>query len=104
LKTGLFPPDDLYNALQFVLGMHPGSDLSFVSGVGSHPPIPAFGLNRSDYAYIPGGVYSGTATILPDFPELKSDHPFLWQQSEYIISGAAPYIFCVLAADKLLND
>lgn len=101
---GLFPPDDLYNALQFVLGRHPGSDLTFISGVGSHPPIPAFGFNRSDYAYIPGGVYSGTATILPDFPELKSDHPFLWQQSEYIISGAAPYIFCVLAADKLLND
>jgi endoglucanase len=99
----LFPEADLFNALSFIVGIHPGSCYSFVSGVGTHPPIPAFGINRSDYAYIPGGVYSGTAMVQPDFPELKTDHPFLWQQSEYIISGAAPYIFCVLAAEKLLN-
>jgi endoglucanase len=100
----LFPQEQLFDAINYNLGVHPSSNVSLVSSVGTHRPIPAFGINRSDYSYIPGGVYSGTGLILPDFPELKDDHPFLWQQSEYIIFGATPYIFCVLAADKLLNE
>ncbi len=99
----LFPKEQLLDAVEYTLGRHPGSDLSLVSGVGPHRPIPAFGINRSDYGHIPGGVYSGVALIRPDFPELKDDHPFLWQQSEYIVFGATPYAFCVLAADKLLT-
>jgi endoglucanase len=100
----LFPDSQLFNVLNYVLGCHPGSNLSFVSGIGAHPPIPAFGVNRSDFAFITGGVYSGTNLSLPDFPELKADHPFLWQQSEYIVFGATPFVFCVLAADTLTND
>ncbi len=100
----LFPREQLFDAVNYTLGVHPGSNTSLVSTVGTHRPIPAFGINRSDYSYIPGGVYSGTGFLLPDFPELKDDHPYLWQQSEYIVFGAAPYIFCVLAADKLLNE
>lgn len=100
----LYPPKQLFNAIHYCLGVHPGSNISLVSSVGTHRPIPAFGINRSDYAYIPGGVFSGTSTILPDFPELKSDHPFLWQQSEYMVWGATPFLFCVLAADQLLNQ
>jgi hypothetical protein len=53
--------------------------------------------------YIPGGMVSGTSLIRPDFPELKEGFPYLWQQSEYVMPGAASYIFCVLAADDLLN-
>ena len=100
----LFPREQLFDAINYNLGVHPGSNISLVSSVGTHRPIPAFGINRSDYSYIPGGVYSGTGYLLPDFPELKDNHPYLWQQSEYIIFGATPFIFCVLAADKLLND
>ncbi len=98
----LFPRSQLFNVLNFVLGCHPGSNLSFVSGIGAHAPIPAFGVNRSDFAFITGGVYSGTNLSLPDFPELKADHPFLWQQSEYIVFGATPFVFCALAADQLI--
>jgi len=100
----LFPKEQLFDAINYNLGVHPGSNISLVSSVGTHRPIPAFGINRSDYSYIPGGVYSGTGFLLPDFPELKDDHPYLWQQSEYIVFGATPFIFCVLAADRLLND
>jgi hypothetical protein len=53
--------------------------------------------------YIPGGMVSGTALIRPDFPELKETTPYLWQQSEYVMPGAATYIFCVMAADLLLG-
>ena len=91
-------------ALNFILGSHPGSNTaSFASGVGSHSMIPAYGFNRADWSYIPGGVSSGTALIRPDFPELLP-FPFLWQQGEYVLGGGTTdYLFLVLAANKVLN-
>jgi hypothetical protein len=29
--------------------------------------------------------------------------PYLWQQTEYVIPGAATYIFCDMTADLLLG-
>ncbi len=99
----LFEPETVMSVLNYVLGCHPGGNMSFVSGVGVRSLTVAFGINRADWSYIPGGVASGTALIRPDFPELKEGFPFLWQQSEYVMPGAATYIFCVLAADAFLN-
>ena len=96
---------DLFlNALNFVLGVHPGENTaSIVSGVGSQSLLVAYGTNRADWSYIPGGVASGTALIRPDLPELKT-WPFLWQQTEYVIGGGATdYMFLVLAAKKVLE-
>lgn len=92
------------NALNFVLGVHPGSNTaSFASGVGSRSMTVAYGFNRADWTYIPGGVTSGTALIRPDFPELK-DFPYLWQQTEYVMGGGASnFMFLVLAADDMLG-
>jgi endoglucanase len=99
----LFDRELVLRALNYVLGCHPASDVSLISGVGARSLIPAYGYNRADWGYIPGGGGSGPNVIWPDFPELKHPFPFLWQQSEYVIGGAASYIFCVLAADQLLN-
>ncbi|MBG0860198.1 MAG: glycoside hydrolase family 9 protein [Bacteroidales bacterium] len=99
----LFSPELLYRVVNYVLGCHPGSGTSLVSGVGAHSITNAFGVYRHLESYIPGGMVSGTALIRPDFPELKETTPFLWQQSEYVMPGAASYIFCVRAAEKLLN-
>jgi endoglucanase len=95
-------PDTFLNALNFVLGVHPGENTSsFVSGVGVISPLSAYGVNRADWSYIPGGVISGTALIRPDLPELKI-WPFFWQQTEYVIGGGeANYMFLALAADAL---
>ena len=99
----VFGPDLIFNALNFVLGCHPGSNTSsFASGVGARSTTVAYGLNRADWSYIPGGVASGTALIRPDFPELL-EFPFLWQQMEYVLGGGSShYMFLVLAAQKLL--
>jgi endoglucanase len=96
--------DYMLNALNFVLGVHPGSNTaSFASGVGSRSMTIAYGFNRADYSYIPGGVGSGTALIRPDFPELK-DFPYLWQQGEYVLGGGASnFMFLVMAADQLYS-
>ena len=95
----IFPKETVYNALNFVLGCHPGSNTaSFASGVGARNATVAYGLNRADWSYIPGGVVSGTALIRPDFPELLA-FPFLWQQTEYVLGGGSShYMFLVLAA------
>lgn len=97
--------DYLLNALNFVLGVHPGENTaSFASGVGARSMTIAYGINRADWSYIPGGVSSGTALIRPDFPELK-DFPYLWQQGEYVLGGGSSnYMFLVLAADQTLNS
>jgi len=101
---GIFSKDYLLNAINFVLGCHPGSNTSsFVSGVGAESMIPAYGFNRADWSYIPGGSSSGTALIRPDFPELLK-FPYLWQQGEYVLGGGtSDYLFLILAADKMLT-
>lgn len=94
--------DSYVNALNFVLGVHPGANTSsFVSGVGSRSATTAYGINRADWGYVPGGVISGTNLIRPDLPELKV-WPFFWQQTEYVMGGGATnYMFLALAADQL---
>jgi endoglucanase len=94
--------DSFLNALNFVLGVHPGENTeSFVSGVGADSPLVAYGVNRADWSYIPGGVISGTNLVRPDLPELK-EWPFFWQQGEYVMGGGTTdYMFLALAADAL---
>ncbi len=99
-----FNEDLLFNALHFILGNHPGQNTSsFASGVGSRSLTEAYGINRADRSFIPGGVASGTGIIRPDFPELK-EWPYFWQQTEYVMGGGATnFMFLVLAADNLLS-
>lgn len=90
------------NALNFVLGVHPGENTqSFVSGVGANSATVAYGTNRADWSYIPGGVISGTALIRPDLPELKI-WPYFWQQTEYVMGGGETnFMFLALAAERM---
>lgn len=98
----LVPTANFVNALNFVLGVHPGqNNASFASGVGAHSATVAYGFNRADWTYIPGGIVSGTALIRPDLPELKV-WPYFWQQTEYVLGGGETnYMFLVLAVNQL---
>jgi len=100
----IFPKTYMLNAMNFILGVHPGVNTScFASGVGSRSLTQAYGVNRGEHSFIPGGIGSGTALIRPDFPELL-EWPFLWQQTEYVLGGGTTdYMFLILAADSLLN-
>lgn len=101
----IFNKEPIFNALNFVLGCHPGSNQeSFASGVGAASATIGYGLNRADWSYIPGGVVSGTALIRPDFPELLH-FPFLWQQKEYVLGGGSShYMFLVLAVQQMVKE
>ncbi len=98
----VFGTDVIFNALNFVLGCHPGSNtMSFASGVGTKSATVGYGLNRADWSFIPGGVISGTALIRPDFPELLV-FPYLWQQTEYVLGGGSShFMFLALAAQQI---
>ncbi|MEM1137107.1 MAG: glycoside hydrolase family 9 protein [Bacteroidota bacterium] len=100
----LFSREPVFDALNFVLGVHPGSNnASFVSGVGAKSIIVAYGVNRDEWSYIPGGSVSGTALIRPDFPELK-EWPYFWQQTEYVMGGGATnFMFLTLAVKDMLK-
>jgi hypothetical protein len=100
----IFPAEYAFNALNFVLGVHPGENTSsFASGIGAHSATTAYGVNRDEWSYIPGGVISGTALIRPDLPELKV-WPYFWQQTEYVMGGGtADYLLLAMAADHIFN-
>ena len=88
----------------YIYGCHPGSDISFVSAVGTHSKPIAYGNNRADFTFIAGGVVPGVLVVKPDFPENKEDWPFLWGENEYVISAGASYIFLVNAVNDLLLE
>lgn len=96
-------PEYTLSALNYIYGCHPGSDISFVSAVGTHSKRIAYGNNRADFSFIAGGIVPGTLIIKPDFPENKEDWPYLWAENEYTIGNAAAYIFLVNAANDLLK-
>jgi endoglucanase len=99
-----FERENVLRVLNYVLGCHPASNTSLVSAVGAHSMTVAYGINLNDWTHIPGGGISGPSLIRPDFPELKEPFPYLWQQAEYVLTGAATYVFTVLAADRMLNQ
>jgi len=93
----------IFRALDYIYGCHPGSDISFVSGVGAVSKEVAYGSNRADFSFIAGGIVPGVLILKPDFPENKEDWPFFWGENEYVVNLGASYIFLVNAAHDLLN-
>ncbi|MDR2497491.1 MAG: glycoside hydrolase family 9 protein [Tannerellaceae bacterium] len=104
LFPGQINPEHIYSALNYLYGCHPAHNLSFVSGVGAQPKKVAYGNNRADFSFIPGGIVPGIRILKPDFPENRDDYPFHWSENEYVIPLAPDYIYLVNAANSLLNQ
>ncbi len=98
----LFDAEYVYAGLHYNFGRHPATNHSYVSGVGAKSATIAFGFNRNESTYIPGGVVSGASLIKPKFPDYR-ERPWDWYQTEYVIQGSAAYVFDVLAAQRLLE-
>jgi hypothetical protein len=96
-------PEYTVRGLDFVLGTHPVSSVSLVSGVGAHSMTVAYGHNRADFSFVPGGVVPGIVIVRPDFPELKEDWPFLWFENEYVIGEAALLVYVGNAVHALFH-
>ncbi len=96
--------DCIFKALHYIFGTHPGSNISFVSGVGAKSKKVAYGMNRADYSFIAGGIVPGVLILPPDFPENKENWPFLWGENEYVINVGSSYLYLVHAVNKMLNE
>jgi endoglucanase len=101
----IFSLEPLFAVMNYLLGCHPGKTInSLVSGVGATSPVIAYGFNRADWSYIPGGTFWNAVNLVrPDFPEDKV-WPFLWQEREYITDAACMFMFMVIAADRILEE
>ncbi|MES1985835.1 MAG: glycoside hydrolase family 9 protein [Pseudomonadota bacterium] len=97
----IVPSDAVYRGIAFMTGHHPGSDISFVSAVGTRSKEVAYGNNRADFSFIAGGVVPGVLVVKPDFPENHEDWPFFWGENEYVIPEGAAWIDLANAADRL---
>ena len=97
-------PEYTFRGLDYIFGCHPGSNISFVSGVGLQSKKVAYGSNRADFSFIAGGVVPGVLILKPDFPENKEDWPFLWGENEYVIDSCAAYIFLANAVHELAGN
>ena len=86
------------NALDYMLGRHPANSLSLVSTVGTQSKLVAYGHNRADYSFVPGGMVPGVLIVKPDYPELRTEWPFLWFENEYTVSTTTDYIMAANAA------
>jgi endoglucanase len=96
--------EQVLSGLNFLYGTHPAHNLSLVSNVGTRSKEVAYGMNRADFSFISGGIVPGILVLKPDYPENREDWPFFWGENEYVITQAAPYIFLVHAAEKVLGE
>lgn len=99
----LVGPEYVLRPVEYLLGTHPASSTSMVSGVGAHSRTAAYGSNRADFTFIPGGVVPGVLIVKPDFPEMKEDWPFLWYESEYVVPEAAMWVYVANSAHAMLH-
>ena len=97
----LIGTEEILRGFDYVLGRHPANNVSYVSTVGTQSKLVAYGNNRADYTFIPGGMIPGVTVIQPDYPELKDTWPFLWYENEYVVDAATAFILAANAADAV---
>lgn len=89
----------------YLLGTHPVSSVSYISGIGRHSKLVAYGgNNRSDYSFEPGGMIPGYVIIKPDFPECITHFGYLWFEDEYTVDAAATWVLEANAANTLVHQ
>ena len=97
----LIDPEMVLDGLSFIYGCHPYSNVSFVTAVGVNTKKVAYGNNRADYTFIPGGIAPGLVLLQPDFLEHKDDYPFLWGENECCTRTVPSYVTLSIGAEEI---
>ena len=97
----LIDPELVLSGLNFIYGCHPYSNVSFVTAVGVNTKKVAYGNNRADYTFIPGGIVPGLVLLQPDFLEHKDDYPFLWGENECCTRTVPSYVTLSIGAEEV---
>lgn len=99
----MIDPELVLAGLNFIYGCHPYSNVSFVTAVGVNTKKVAYGNNRADYTFIPGGIAPGLVLLQPDFLEHKDDYPFLWGENECCTRTVPSYVTISIAAQEIAD-
>ena len=97
-------PEYTLRAANYLLGTHPVASVSYISGIGAASKLQAYGNNRADDTFVPGGMIPGYIVIKPDFPECITDFGFLWFEDEYTVDAAAAWVLEASAADAIVRQ
>ena len=97
-------PEMIFKGLNYLYGCHPYNNASFITGVGVNTKKVAYGNNRADYTFIPGGVVPGLLVMDPDYLENKDDYPFLWGENECCVNSVPNYVMLTLAAQEVASQ
>ncbi len=97
-------PEYTLRAANYLLGTHPVSSVSYISGIGTESKLQAYGNNRYDNSFIPGGMIPGYIVIKPDFPECITRFGFLWYEDEYTVDAAATWVLEANAANAIVQQ
>jgi len=97
----LIDPELVLSGLNFIYGCHPYSNLSFVTAVGVNTKKVAYGNNRADHTFIPGGIVPGLVLLQPNLLENKDDYPFLWGQNECCTRSVPSYVTLSIGAEEI---
>lgn len=89
--------------LNYILGCHPASSISFVSGVGVWSKEVVYGNNRADFSAIPGAVVPGLYLINPDFYENQENWPYIWYENEAVVDCNAAYIYLAAMIEESMK-
>jgi endoglucanase len=96
-------PEYVFKGVNYILGCHPYSNISFVSTVGTRSKKITYGSNRADFRFIAGGIVPGVLLLKPDFLENKEDWPFLWGENECVIDTGASWVLLSGAVNELVK-
>lgn len=91
-------------AANYILGRHPVTNNSWLSGVGTKSHLHPYNSNRADESYIPGSILPGHITVSPDIVESLDDFNFLWFENESIINYQSKWIGVGYAASMMANE
>lgn len=91
-------------AADYILGRHPVTNNSWLSGVGTKSHLHPYNSNRADESFIPGSILPGHITVSPDIVESLDDFSFLWFENESIINYQSKWISVGLAASMIANE
>jgi hypothetical protein len=100
----LIGPEHTIAALDYLLGRHAANNLSLVATIGTQSKLQTYTHNRADYSFVPGAMVPGVLVIKPDFPEQKTDWPFLWFENEATVANTSDYILAANAAIAAVKE
>ena len=95
---------NVLRAANYILGTHPVTNNSWLSGFGTKTHTHPYNSNRADEGFIPGSLLPGHITVSPDIVESLDDFSFLWFENESIVSYQPNWICVGIAASKIAKE